>query len=112
MNDIVKTMNEKIFDLVLEVNAKYKERVDAGASASEQEALLEICHTTFEKLILSNGLINEYAEYCERGRKYRVYRVDTDETLLYVNGRSLAEVAHKVDRIFGAENDSVDFEVA
>ncbi len=112
MNDIVKTMNERIFEIVLEVNAKYAERVDAGASASEQESLLEICSTVFEKLILANGLATEYAEYCNRGKRYRVYRVDTDETLLYVKGMSLAEVAQRVDRIFGAGNDSVDFEVA
>ena len=63
MNDMIKAMNEKIFDIVLEVNAEYRKRVEAGASAEEQEALLAICGDTYKKLILDNGLNKEYAEY-------------------------------------------------
>ena len=71
MNDIVKTMNEKIFDIVLGVNAEYVKRVEAGASAEEQEALLAICGDTYKKLILNNGLNKEYKEYAESRRAHR-----------------------------------------
>ena len=59
-------MNNKIFDSVLEQNAKYVNMIENNASAELQEAQLEVCSELFENLILKTGLISEYAEYCKK----------------------------------------------
>lgn len=61
---IVEEMNKTIFDLVLDFNSKYVEAIGTEA----EEPLLDLCSEMFEKLILKQGLVNEYAEYCERRR--------------------------------------------
>lgn len=53
-------LTKPIFDLILEANADYVQAVGTPA----EEIMLEVCSTLFEKLILSTGLVNEYAEYC------------------------------------------------
>lgn len=62
MEQKVKEMQITMFEMVLEANSKYIELIGTPAEG----LMLELCSNMFENLILKNGLINEYADYCER----------------------------------------------
>ena len=42
--------------------------------------------------------------------KFRVYRVETDETIITIEAKDFFDASRIINKIFGTDNDSIDFE--